>query len=95
MRVANGSFDETEAFLLDNLAKLDEGQRKVGSHFDFYSIDFWVDVHGDLKRCDPVRFPHGLKPITEQLEKLGTALGLWIDSGGSAGGRGPSVAIRQ
>jgi len=82
----NGNFEETEEFLLDNLDKLAEGQRQSGCHFDFYSLDFWVDVHGDLKRCDPTRFPHGLTPITERLKKLGTPLGLWIDSGGLGGG---------
>ena len=77
-----GDFNETEEFLLDSIAKLAEGQRQSGCHFDLYSIDFWVDVHGDLKKCDPQRFPHGLTKINQELRKLGTAPGLWIDSGG-------------
>jgi hypothetical protein len=78
----DGNFDETEEFLLDNIAKLSEGQRQSDCHFDLYSIDFWVDFHGDLKKCDPQRFPHGLSKINRELKKLGTAPGLWIDSGG-------------
>jgi hypothetical protein len=90
-----GDFNETEEFLLDNIARLSQGQRQSGCHFDFYSIDFWVDFHGDIKRCDPQRFPRGLSKITQELEKLGTAPGLWIDSGGlpawTVGGN-PAVA---
>jgi len=75
-----GSFDETEEFVLDSIAKVAEGQRDSGCHFDLYSVDFWVDYHGDLKQFDPVRFPNGLTKIKAELAKLGTAPGLWIDS---------------
>lgn len=82
-----GDFDETEAFVLDSIAKVARGQRESACHFDFYSVDFWVDVRGDLKQFDPVRFPNGLSKIRPELEKLDTAPGLWIDSGGAAGGK--------
>jgi len=75
-----GDFDETEEFVLDSIAKVAEGQRDSGCHFDLYSVDFWVDYHGDVKGFDPVRFPNGLNKIKAELEKLGTAPGLWIDS---------------
>jgi hypothetical protein len=75
-----GSFDETEAFVLDSIAKVAEGQRQTGLRFDAYSVDFWVDYRGTLKECDPQRFPQGLVRIKEELHKLGTPLGLWIDS---------------
>ena len=76
----NGSFDETEEFVLDSIAKIAEGQRQTGLRFDLYSVDFWVDDKGTLKECNPLRFPHGLERIKEELRKLGTAPGLWIDS---------------
>jgi hypothetical protein len=76
----NGSFDETEEFVLDSIAKVAEGQRQTGVPFDLYSVDFWVDYKGTLKECDPERFPHGLAPITADLARLGIAPGLWIDS---------------
>ena len=44
-----GNFNETEEFVLDNIAKLAQGQREAGCHFDLYSIDFWVDFHGDAE----------------------------------------------
>ena len=69
-----GSFDETEEFVLDNIAKVAEGQRQTGLRFDAYSVDFWVDYRGTLKECDPLRFPHGLAQIKEELDKLGTPL---------------------
>ena len=78
----DGNFDETEEFVLDSIAKVAQGDRDSGCRFDFYSVDFWVDYNGDLKRCDPVRFPSGLAKIKEELGKLPTKLGLWIDSSG-------------
>ena len=89
-----GNFDETEAFVLDNIAKVAEGQREAGCHFDFYSLDFWVDYHGDLKRFDPVRFPNGLTKIRAELDKLGTAPGLWIDSSWEAWSIGGNPAVQ-
>ncbi len=87
-------FDETEAFVLDNIAKLAEGQRQTGCKFDFYSVDFWVDYKGDLKRFDPVRFPNGLKKIRAELDKLGVAPALWIDSSGEAWSIGGNPAVQ-
>ncbi len=78
----DGDFNESEAFVLDNIAKVAQGQREQGCHFDLYSVDFWVDYHGDLKAFDPARFPGGLQRINAELKKLGTAPGLWIDSAG-------------
>jgi hypothetical protein len=92
----NGDFNETEEFLLDNIAKVAQGQREAGCHFDLYSVDFWVDYRGTLKECDPQRFPNGLKPIRQELDKLGTAMGLWIDGsmeGWSIGGN-PSPDVQ-
>jgi hypothetical protein len=74
------TFGETEAFLLDNIAKVAEGQRTASCHFDIYSLEFWVDYHGDLTQADPKRFPQGFNNINPELKKLGTSLGLWIDS---------------
>ncbi len=76
----DGSFDETEGFVLDMIEKVARGQRESGCRFDLFSVDFWVDYHGDLKRCDPERFPNGLTHIREALQREGLGLGLWIDS---------------
>ena len=86
---ANGDFNETEEFVLDMIGKVAEGQRESGCRFDLFSVDFWVDYHGDLKRCDPERFPNDLARIREALQGEGIGLGLWIDSsmcGWSIGG---------
>ena len=42
-------YTETEEFVLDSITKLAAGQRDAGCHFDFYSVDFWVDYRGTLK----------------------------------------------
>ncbi|MBM4089488.1 MAG: hypothetical protein FJ276_08675, partial [Planctomycetes bacterium] len=86
---ADGNFDESEAFVLDMIRKVGDGQRDSSCRFDLFSVDFWVDYRGDIKRCDPVRFPNDLARIKEELRKLDIALGLWIDSsicGWSVGG---------
>jgi hypothetical protein len=89
-----GDFDETEEFLLDNIAKLAQGQRETGCHFDYYSIDFWVDSMGDIKGFDPQRFPGGLDKINPELAKLGTAPGLWITGTKAEWSIGDNPAVR-
>ena len=76
---------ETEAYLLDNIRKVAKGQEESGCHFDYYSVDFWHDPAGDLIRFHPRNFPNGFAPIKQALEQLGTAPGLYVDSGGSPG----------
>ncbi len=87
-------FEQTEAYILANLKKLTQGQHETGCRFDFYSLEFWVDYNGDLKRFDPVRFPHGMTDIRAALEKLGTAPGLWIDSSWRAWSIGGNPAVQ-
>ena len=87
---ASGSlFEEDEPYLLDMIAKVAEGQRDKVGCFDFFSIDFWVDNRGDIKRADPGRFPNQLERIKAVLRDTGITPGLWIDStscGWSVGG---------
>jgi len=90
----DGNFDETEAFVLDSLAKVAQGQRQTGLRFDVYSVDFWVDAKGTLKECDPERFPHGLERIKAELACLGTAPGLWIDSSWEAWSIGGNPVVQ-
>jgi len=90
----DGNFDESEPFVLDMIAKMAEGHQQAGCRFDLFSVDFWVDYHGDLKRCDPVRFPNGLTKIVGELGKLGTAPGLWIDSSMTHWSIGGNPAVR-
>ena len=91
----DGDFNESEAFVLDSIGKLAEGQREAGCHFDLYSVDFWVDYHGDLKGFDPQRFPNGLTRTREELAKLGTAPGLWIDSSWEAWSIGGNPLVQS
>jgi hypothetical protein len=87
-------FDETESFVLDSIAKVTEGQREAGYHFDYCSLDFWVDYHGDLTKPDPQRFPHGFTEMTSALKNIGTALGLWIDSSWELWSVGGNPAVK-
>ncbi|MDD4890961.1 MAG: hypothetical protein PHU85_13655 [Phycisphaerae bacterium] len=77
-----GPYEASEAYLLDNVAKVAEGQRDSGCHFDYYSTEFWHDVRGDLIQFDPGRFPNGYAKVKAELNKAGMLPALWIDSGG-------------
>ncbi len=73
-----GDFDQTEEYLLENLAKVAEG--KGDYDFDLYSLEFWVDYNGDLIQFNPERYPNGFEKIKEGIKKIGAKPGLWIDS---------------
>ena len=87
-------FHASEAYLLDNLAKLAAGQRETGCRFDYYSIEFWADYHGDLKRFDPKRFPNGFGKVQAEIARLGMAPALWIDSSWDPWSIGGNPAIQ-
>jgi hypothetical protein len=74
------AFNNRESHMLHSLERLGEFQRATGCRFDLCSIDFWVDVAGDLKQFDRVRFPNGIVNVQRKLDALGIAPGLWIDS---------------
>ena len=74
-------FKVTEAWSLEHISKLKQADKDAGVHFDNYVIEFWHDSKGNLKQCDPVRFPNNFALIAPELNKLGTHLGLWISSG--------------
>ncbi|GMW02391.1 MAG: hypothetical protein AMXMBFR84_35270 [Candidatus Hydrogenedentota bacterium] len=76
-----GDFWQDEAFFMDNIAKVAEGQRDSSLHWDYYSIDFWTDSKGDLITPDAERFPNGFTRMLPELAKLGIQPGLWVDSG--------------
>lgn len=76
-----GDFWQTEAYVMDHIAKVAEGQRNSGLHWDYYSLEFWHDWKGDLKTPSKERFPNGFSRMLPELRKLGTKLGLWVDSG--------------
>ncbi|MBN1421761.1 MAG: hypothetical protein JXP34_23510 [Planctomycetes bacterium] len=98
IRENRGRFGQnTEEDMLYSLGRLAESQRAAGCRFDIVNIHFWVDHAGDLERFDPRRFPNGLRPIEEKLDRMGIAPGLWIDSsmGAWSIGANPAVAAAR
>ena len=86
-------FDESEQYLLDNLAKVAQGQRETGCHFDFYSIDFWADYQ---RRSEAVRS----RPVSQRADKDPSGIGKAGHAAGLvdrqfAGRSGRSAAIRR
>ncbi len=87
----------SEEIVLDSLAKVAEAQGDTGCRYDVYNTDFWVDSRGDLTRFAPDRFPDGFDHVRDEIHKLGSAPGLWIDSsmGDWTIGRNPAVATTR
>jgi len=71
----------TEEWCLQHISKLAQAQKEVGLQFDNYVVEFWHDPKGDIKECDPKRFPNNFDKITSALNNICTDLGLWISSG--------------
>lgn len=78
---ADGNFDATEEYLLDNLAKVEKAQQENGLKWDYYSIEFWHDAAADLSAPNARNFPHGFAKTMQEITRLGMTPGLWIDSG--------------
>ena len=72
-----GFWTGTEEYLLQQIEQVVAPEQKMGSRYDFYSVDLWRDPHGDAERADPKRFPNGFENIRNKLEALGIHLGLW------------------
>ncbi len=83
-----------ESFVQHSIARLGEAQRDMGLRFDLFSVDFWVDVQGNLEQFNRERFPDGLAVIRRELAALDTAPGLWIDSSMSGWSIGGNPAVQ-
>jgi hypothetical protein len=84
---------ESEKIVLDNLRRLEPVLLEEGFAFDYFSIDFWADVHGDFIRTIPDRFPDGLATSFDRIKELGMAPGLWIDSSMGRWGIGANPVV--
>ncbi|HUI09481.1 MAG TPA: hypothetical protein VL221_04085 [Bacteroidota bacterium] len=51
---------------------------KHGIRLDAFVLDDGWDVYESDWQLRPVQFPHGLKPIADELKKTNTALGMWL-----------------
>ena len=52
--------------------------KRAGVHIDSFAIDdTWQDL-SSVWQPDPLRFPNGMGPLAENLERLGSRLGLWL-----------------
>ena len=61
-----------EKLILDALEKTDE-------RFDLFQIDDGFETYvGDWMDIDPVKFPHGLKPIVDRIHEKGMMAGIWL-----------------
>ncbi len=83
-----------ESFCLDMARRLERFGRQTRQQFDVFSLEFWADPHGDLRRFHRANFPRGFAPLRWAMKRAGVAPGMWITSstGGWNIGRNPVVA---
>lgn len=64
-----------EKIILDNL----EAARALPKTMDVFQIDDgYQTAVGDWLSVDPVKFPHGMKPIAQSIQAQGSLAGLWM-----------------
>ena len=67
--------DISESSIRDDLA----GCARVLMPGDLFQIDDgWESNVGDWLETDPVKFPHGLKPLADEIHEKGFRAGLWL-----------------
>ena len=65
---ADGDFNATEPYLLDNLAKVDQARRENGLQWDYYGIEFWHDSAADLSAPNIRNFPRGFAKVMHEID---------------------------
>ncbi len=78
----NFSVGVSESYLSHHLAEVKASREQNGVNFDYYSMEFWQDRHGNLTDFNHINFPNGFDRVRDEILDLGMKPGLWIDSGG-------------
>jgi hypothetical protein len=73
----------TETYMLDQIKNVIAPEiRDSGCKFDFYCIELWRDLKGDIEHPNPKTYPNGFGRIHDELTKLGIKFALWNDVSG-------------
>jgi hypothetical protein len=73
----------TETYMLDQIKNVIAPEiKKSGCQFDFYCIELWRDLKGDIEHPNPKTYPNGFGRIRDELAKLGIKFALWNDVSG-------------
>jgi hypothetical protein len=73
----------TEKYMLDQIRNVIAPEvKESGCRFDFYCIELWRNLKGDIEHPNPQTYPNGFGAIRDELEKLGIKFALWNDVSG-------------
>jgi len=73
-----GTGTPEEAALVHWMEVAADRAKTAGFAVDSFAVDdVWQD-YTTVWQPDPARFPHGLEPLTQTMDRLGSRLGLWL-----------------
>ena len=73
----------TETYMLDQIKNVIAPEiKESGCKYDFYCIELWRDIKGDIEHPNPKTYPNGFGRIRDELAKLGIKFALWNDVSG-------------
>ena len=74
---------EPNTYMLDQIKNVIAPEiKESGCKFDFYCIELWRDLKGDIEHPNPKTYPNGFGGIRDELAKLGIKFALWNDVSG-------------
>jgi hypothetical protein len=72
-----------ETYVLDQIKNVIAPEIKESRcQYDFYCIELWRDIKGDIEHPNPKTYPNGFGRIRDRLAKLGIKFALWNDVSG-------------
>jgi hypothetical protein len=70
---------QTEEYAINQIQEIIEPEvKEAGCVFDFYVMELWRDIKGDLEHPNPANFPNGFKNVIAELKKQKIRYALWI-----------------
>ena len=71
------------SYMLDQIKNVIAPEvRESGCKFDFYCLELWRDIKGDIEHPNTKTYPKGFGRIRDELAKLGIGFALWNDVSG-------------
>jgi hypothetical protein len=68
----------SESYMLDQIKNVIAPEiKQSGCQYDFYCIELWRDLRGDIEHPNPKTYPNGFGRIRDELAKLGIRFALW------------------
>ena len=88
-------WDSTEEFCLQQIRDVVvPEQQQDGCDYDFYTIELWRDIAGDIFKANPQHYPTGFGNIRDVLHNNRIDVGLWVTASLATWTIGDNPAIK-